>query len=189
MRTFLKNGGCQRKASYNCLDPSVKPLSPGHNCCEYCTVSCGCKNGLCDYQKKAYELERPVIQNDNGKRRTITESDKQELMKSLIELQSMFVKPNRSAFGCMSSMSFTSELINAVVDNAHKILSLPDILKYAPVFNMDHAIQILEILAESFNDFDDSALLHQTDNLQQLQLNCSTLDELLRCEFDEDASE
>ena len=54
---------------------------------------------------------------------------------------------------------------------------------------MDHAIQILEILGESFNDFDDSALLHQTDNLEQLQLNCSTLDELLKCEFDEDASE
>ena len=101
----------------------------------------------------------------------------------------MFVKPNRSAFGCMSSMGFTSELIIDVVDNAHKIFSLPDILKYAPVFNMDHAIQILEILAESFNDFDDSALLHQTDNLEQLQLNCSTLDELLKCEFDEDASE
>ena len=81
MRTFLKNSGCQCKASYNSLDPSVKPLSPGHNCCEYCTVSCGCKNALCDYQKKAYELERPVIQNDNGKWRTITESDKQELMK------------------------------------------------------------------------------------------------------------
>ena len=81
MQTFLKNSGCQCKASYNSLDPSVKPLSPGHNCCKYCTVSCGCKNALCDYQKKAYELERPVIQNDNGKWRTITESDKQELMK------------------------------------------------------------------------------------------------------------
>ena len=165
------------------------PIAYFYFCCEYCTVSCGCKNGLCDYQKKAYELERPVIQNDNGKWRTTTESDKQELMKSLNELQSMFVKPNRSAFGCMSSMGFTSELIIDVVDNAHKIFSLPDILKYAPVFNMDHAIQILEILAESFNDFDDSALLHQTDKLEQLQLNCSTLDELLKCEFDEDASE
>ena len=136
MRTFLKNSGCQRKASYNSLDPSVKPLSPGHNCCEYCTVSCGCRNGLCEYRKKAYELEWPVIQNDNGKWRTITESDKQELMKSLNELQSMFVKRNRSAFGCMSSMGFTLELIIDVVDNAYKIFSLPDILKYAPVFNM-----------------------------------------------------
>ena len=105
-------------------------MSPGHNICEYCTVSCDCKNGLCDYKKKAYERETLVIQNDNGKQRTITESDKQELMKSLNELQSMFVKPNRSAFGRMSVMGFTSELIIDVVDNAHRIFSLPDIFKY-----------------------------------------------------------
>ena len=130
MRTFLKNSGCQHKASYNSLDLRVKSLSPGHNCCEYCTVSCDCKNGLCDYKKKAYERERLVIQSDNGKQRIITESDKQELMKSLNELQSMFVKPNRSAFGSMSVMGFTSELIIDVVDNAHRIFSLPDIFKY-----------------------------------------------------------
>lgn len=60
---------------------------------------------------------------------------------------------------------------------------------HAPVFHIDHAIQILEILSEVFYDFDESAFLHQTDNLEQLQLNCSTLDELLHCEFDEDASD
>ena len=76
--------------------------------------------GSCDYQKKAHEIEKPLIEEVNSTHRVITETDKHELKSSLDKLLSTLVEnPNTSAFGCTSSLGFSSELINDVVDNAH----------------------------------------------------------------------
>jgi superfamily II DNA helicase RecQ len=67
MQSFLKNdNGCQRVGSYISLDSVIKPLLPGHNCCQYCTKFCDCNDGSCDYQKKAHEIEKPLVEEDNS---------------------------------------------------------------------------------------------------------------------------
>ena len=60
VHTFLKSTGCYRVASYVSFDLCIVPLSPLHDCCNNCAISCTCypSNG-CKGTKKSL---RPVLQ-------------------------------------------------------------------------------------------------------------------------------
>ena len=64
----------------------------------------------------------------------------------------------RSAFGSTSSHGFSKELISDVVANCHNLFSVEDILTNVPVFSRKHAIAILGILNEVFDDINESNL-------------------------------
>ena len=58
----------------------------------------------------------------------------------------------RSAFGSASSHGFSKELISDVVARCHKLFSVEDIIVNVPVFSRRHAVAILGILNEIFDD-------------------------------------
>jgi len=58
---------------------------------------------------------------------------------------------------------------------AHKIFTLKDILTYVPVFSKNHAIKILEVLSEFFDDFEESVLTDLSINNQDEDQQCKLL--------------
>jgi hypothetical protein len=50
------------------------------------------------------------------------------------------------------SDGYVDELIVDIVDNAHTIFTIVDVIKYLPVFAVQHAIKILEIFHDIFED-------------------------------------
>ena len=163
MRSFLKANGCKRVAAYNSLDKDITPFLPSHECCSHCALSCECGADICTIQLQPYE-STPVSLLSNEVQvplslRIVSETDKKALAESLEELKTEF-SSNRgiSAFGNTACHGFSSQLVSDVVNNCHKIFNVTDILTYVPVFSKDHAVRILEVLSEFFDDFSDTVL-------------------------------
>lgn len=92
----------------------------------------------------------------------------------------------RSAFGSTSSHGFSKELISDVVAHCHNLFSVQDILTNVPVFSRKHAIAILGILNEVFDDihesnFTDVGTLKSDDN----EYIFSGFDDLLSCSYED----
>ena len=184
MRSFLKCGSCYRVASYSSLDSNVVSLVPAHDCCQFCAKSCDCSNGSCEQHIKSYKIDCTVREYDHPCR-AVSESDKHELQSALEELQNTLTKnPDKSAFGTTFSQGFSSELISDVIEYSNRIFSLEDILTHTPVFNLHHAIQIFEIIAEMFDDIDEYHLMNNAHNLENLGFSYTCIDELLNVEYD-----
>lgn len=155
IRTFLKSTGCYRVASYSSFDPDIVPLMPSHECCSHCAMLCSCdsSNG-CKGSKRPFEkkpLSEPV------RARTITDEQKAVLKEALSEVQRNVSKGSgNGAFGEMHG--FTQELISDVVGKCDKLFTIEDIKTNVPVFSKNHAITILEIINEVFNDIDEQTL-------------------------------
>ena len=65
----------------------------------------------------------------------------------------------RSAFGSASSHGFSKDLISDVVARCHKLFSVEDIIVNVPVFSRRHAVAILGILNEIFDDITENNFL------------------------------
>lgn len=65
----------------------------------------------------------------------------------------------RSAFGSASSHRFSKDLISDVVARCHKLFSVEDIIVNVPVFSSRHAVVILGILNEIFDDITENNFL------------------------------
>lgn len=160
VRTFLKSTGCYRVASYMSFDPRIVPLLPSHGCCSYCAMSCTCDslNG-CKGPKKLFESKsvvEPGIVSDHGFR-TVSDEDKAILKDALSEVQrNVSHGTGSSAFG--ATHGFSQELISDVVEKCHKLFTIEDIKTNVPVFSNNHALSILEIINEVFNDINEHTL-------------------------------
>ena len=53
---------------------------------------------------------------------------------------------------------FSKEQVSDVVAACHKLFTLNDIISSVPVYSKDHAVRILEVLSEIFNDIDEDSL-------------------------------
>jgi len=166
VRTFLKSTGCYRVASYLSFDPHIVPLLPSHDCCSYCTMSCTCDtlNG-CKGPKKLFENKSLFDQGilpDHGFR-TVSDEDKAVLKDALSEVQrNVSHGTGRGAFG--PTHGFSEELISDVVEKCYKLFTVEDIKTNVPVFSKNHALSILEIINEVFNDIDEHTLTDVQNN-------------------------
>ena len=160
VRSFLKSTGCFRVASYSTFDPDIAPLLPLHDCCNFCAKSCTCDSSDgCRGLAKAFEKESSVEQENPTQCRNVSDEEKAVVNDALSEMQSAISHAyGRSAFGSTSSHGFSKELISDVVAHCHKLFSVEDILTNVPVFSRKHAIAILGILNEVFDDINESNL-------------------------------
>lgn len=65
--------------------------------------------------------------------------------------------------------------------NCQKLFTLKDITTTVPVFSKKHALKILEILNEIFNDIDESSLTDPTNS--SCEEFITELEELLLCDY------
>ena len=78
----------------------------------------------------------------------LTLKDKDELREVLNDLKEQFDGPS-TLFACTG---FSEELIEDIVEQSQFIFTLQDLTKTSPVFSLRHAIAVLEVFAEMFQD-------------------------------------
>ena len=83
--------------------------------------------------------------------RPVCLSDKEDLHDGLHEMVQVILPTMRLLNEDMSD-GYVDELIADIVDNAHTIFTIVDVIKYLPVFAFQHAIKILEIFHDIFED-------------------------------------
>ena len=177
VRDFLKTSGCYRIASYKTFDPEIASLSPSHDCCNFCAVSCVCggSNG-CTESVKPFERKSAPSTIVPTKCRNVSDEERSILNAALCELQESH---SCSAFGYCHG--FSKELVSDCVANCHNLFTLEDITTTVPVFSKKHALKILEILNEIFNDIDESSLTDPTNSFSEEFI--TGLEELLLCDY------
>ena len=131
VRDFLKTSGCYRIASYKTFDPEIASLSPSHDCCNFCAVSCVCggSNG-CTESVKPFERKSAPSTIVPTKCRNVSDEERSILNAALCELQESH---SCSAFGYCHG--FSKELVSDCVANCHKLFTLEDITTTVPVFS------------------------------------------------------
>ena len=177
VREFLKTEVCYRVASYKSFDPNIASISPPHDCCNICSIKCQCGNSSgCTKPIKPFDVQPTPTPLLSIKSRTVTNEEKIILKDALLELQESLVG---SAFGYCHG--FSKELVSDVVACCHKLFTLRDLILNVPVFSKNHAVKILEIFNEIFNDIDESTLCDESSNVNVEFVN--GLEELLLSDY------
>lgn len=177
IKNFVQSDGvsCLRVAAYNKLDPDIQPLQPGHQCCKFCTYYCSCQGDVkCE---KTFDYERGSSGNQ-GKRknqfsRIVSERDKDDLKAALNEIK-LNMTSSTLVGDVVSTHGFSTQLIEDVVSNCSVLFTVVDVLHTCPVFSLSHAIMILEIIQDIFNDipnFDESMNMIGNENIQAYEID------------------
>ena len=165
VKTFVHSDGCLRVASYGPLDPDVQSLKPPHSCCSNCCKICVCGKNGCVLPNLPFLVEAESSETQVLKRsRMLTSVDKEELREGLIELKDR-IEGHGALFECTG---FSAELIEDIIEQSQFIFTLQDLMKTSPVFLLQHAIAVLELFAEMFQDIcglDDLVALLGQENL------------------------
>ena len=165
VRTFLKATGCHRVASYSTLDSSTIPLLPSHDCCNCCAAVCLC-NGAnkCTSPEKPFEKRSPeetVLTHS----RNVSDNQRDFLKGALSEMEaSMSCGVGKGVFSSTTFHGFSQELITDVVAKCDRLFTVDDLKTCVPVFSKNHALRILEILNEVFDDIDECTLTDPVNN-------------------------
>ncbi len=185
VKQFVNAEGCLRVAAYKPFDDSIMPLDTGHKCCINCSKSCSCDQPEC---KEPLPFEKPTNSEENvlceSMTRPITVQDK-DYVRDAFSTLSTSLPVACSVFGKTASHGFSDELVESICQNCHKLFTLEDINSCLPVYSVRHALKILEILDETFEDIpsiDVTKLLLQ--DILEIELN-----DYSSCEFEEGQSE
>ena len=149
VKTFVHSDGCLHVASYGPLDPDVQSLKPPHSCCSNCCKICVCSENGCVLPNLPFLVVAESSETQVLKRsRMLTSVDKEELREGLIELKDR-IEGHGALFECTG---FSAELIEDIIEQSQFIFTLQDLMKTSPVFSLQHAIAVLELFAEMFQD-------------------------------------
>ncbi len=120
------------------------------------------------------------ILNQQRITRPVSEYDKAVLYSALLELRESQSISSSFPLDKTLSHGFSVELIQDVVERCNEIFSVDDIISSFPVFALAHAIRILEVFQEIFDDipkYNDMQLpILDTDITDQLINYCGYFD-------------
>ncbi|KAM4539460.1 putative ATP-dependent DNA helicase RecS [Odontesthes bonariensis] len=149
----VKNS-CVRKYLYTHFEEEPTNVNPGHLCCTFCHTVCACSSGICTEPTPNYEqqLENKQV---SLRSRTVNDKDRSAIADLLDEYR---VKLMNSSPHLVTSFAactgFSQELVDAVLSHCEHIFDLAYIMNNLPVFILEHAKEILIIIADVFGDFD-----------------------------------
>ena len=121
------------------LDSSVQPLTPIHDCCSHCAVSCN------------ISVKKPHVQlqSDVTKQRDATDDEREMLAKIRLHCgkcsrafkgMDCFISHDSISYG------FSRQLINGVVNKWQFLFVFDDILRTFPVFSPNKTLCTLELI-------------------------------------------
>lgn len=172
VKSFVPSNGCLRVSSYKPLDPNVQPLTPSHSCYSNCRESCMCSDNDCEQPPLPFITETVVAETEVPSRcRMLTSTDRDYLKDALIELKAE-IEGCGALFKCTG---FSTELIDDIVNRSEYIFTIQDLTRASPVFSLRHAIAVLEIFCEMFQDIcglDDLVSLLEDELLEDSQPPC-----------------
>lgn len=117
--------------------------------------------------------EIKVIKSKNQFSRIASERDKDDLKAALNEIKLNMISSTLVG-DAVSTHGFSTQLIEDVVSNCSVLFTVGDVLHTCPVFSLSHAIMILEIIQDIFNDipnFDQSMNMIGNENIQAYEID------------------
>ena len=166
VKSVVKTDKCQREALYSHFSDSISCLSPGHLCCSNCRKQCECSTSeskACDGNSEVFLVvadnheEHTEQGTSQGKTRNLTATDKTDLRLALLEMQSELSTRSGSFFDSVSSHGFTERLVDDIVKASSNIFSFEYLQQNFSIYSTQHAMDVLEIFQELFEDIPDFA--------------------------------
>lgn len=147
-----------RVSLYGHFEESVSPKEPGHSCCSLCRKNCQCSlDGSCDADELVDIMtpeDVPVPESRNYTPRILNELDKEDLRLSLLELKERYSFGLVCLFHEETCHGFSDKLINDIIEHANHIFSGKYLTDNLAIYSSVHAIDVLEIFQELFDDID-----------------------------------
>ena len=149
VKEFVKSDHCLRVASYRSLDPDIQPSEPGHDCCSNCKITCFCSGNTCNAPVLPFSKDNNSGNSESSNNETLSRpvnsDDKEDLKAALIEIKD---EGKELMFG----NTFSMELIEDILERSNHIFTLHDLMNTCPVFSICHALKVLEIFSDIFED-------------------------------------
>ena len=151
VKNFLQTDGCYRTEAYKPFDKKILPHQPGHDCCKNCAQTCSCLDTGCNVTAPAFEREPEATAEQPCMTRPISLKDREDLRDALNEVMEMIV-PTLNLFSKNISHGYANDIMEALEKNAHSIFTVLDVTECTPLFSVQHALKILEVFNEVFED-------------------------------------
>ncbi|XP_028409259.1 putative ATP-dependent DNA helicase Q1 [Dendronephthya gigantea] len=165
MKDFVKSDRCRWKNMEHFPGSHVVEVN-GCKCCDVCAKKCTCSGfpGKC---RTSVFLEVTNKCSDKYKfKRSQTVSDQQrlELKTKLLNFLATYIKPvlYPNVF-----LEFGKFNIGQILQNCHQLFSVEDVCNCVEIWRTEHAINILLILSEVFNDVDANELQFEADDIDE----------------------
>ena len=152
--------GCLRKqllADFESVDSHDFDCD-GHSCCLHCHRKCLCMGEEgCSVELPNFDVQDKG-DNPEKQSRKVSEEQNDLLKEVLLDYQRTASAGLLSYFSQECTTAFTNTLIDAVMKHAKYIFTLDYILVNLPVFTTTHAVQILYMVQDVFEDIDAAEL-------------------------------
>ncbi|KXJ11319.1 Werner syndrome ATP-dependent helicase [Exaiptasia diaphana] len=158
-----KESVCLREQLLASFEETVVPNKGTHKCCMVCHLSCKCED-VCPVPLWSPSNKTAGPSNVEEKRtRKVSKGDRELLKALLSEFKTKLANKCPSYYLTPESTTgFSDSVIASTVKSAKYIFTFQDVLDYVPVFSKNHAIEILLIFNDIFEDIQvDAALLEQ----------------------------
>lgn len=155
VKDFARATSCLRKVMYCQFDPGVESVMPMHDCCGICEIDCKCGGETCTgntlpfnakHSDDSAECVTPAFHRD------VSTEDREALSCALLGLKEQYDSEGLSVFDPVSTHGFSSSLVEAVVNNSENIATIDYIMDTFPIYSQKHAVAVLEIFNEIFED-------------------------------------
>ena len=143
-----------------------------------CRKNCTCDGDGCA-MGDIHHLSAPQhsMQSSSHTTRKLSEMDKDDLRLALNELKDKYSSGVVSLFHEETCHGFSQSLVNDIVDHAEHIFSGKYLTDNLAIYSSIHAIDVLEIFQELFEDIDDFE--HKMDELHLLNKQFTKMENYL----------
>lgn len=157
MKTYAKSKDhCLRKLLLDKFGAATSNANEDHDCCVVCHSKCQCLGESCGVELPSFEsVNSDANKFRQQKKRTVQAYQKEELKELLEDYQKRL---NKKCAGYVLSSEtttgFSVALIKSVLKTCKYIFSVDDVADLNPVFTRKHAVDILYMVRDVFEDFD-----------------------------------
>lgn len=165
VKNYCKTDQCKRETLFAPFGEKPKGVVPKHSCCDNCASKCSCGSDSCmdpftvDMSSviappgPSQVKSRPVSEEDKVFLRTaLKDSRKREINKQWNKVEQLVSCPN-------VLLELGDFFIDQVLENCFRIFNVQDVLNYVEVWRIEHAVAIVNIMAQHFGDIDEAAVL------------------------------
>ena len=147
---------CLRQIILSEFDETENDLINSHNCCTICHQKCHCGVTECVVPLLNLADKKTCTKGATScKSRKVDSNQKQLLQELLEDFRDELAAQGRSYFlPSEYSTGFSTMLIKAVLKKCKFLFTLDDVIELVPVYKKDHAVEILCMIKDVFDDID-----------------------------------
>ena len=185
MKDYIHSTSCRRQFLLQHFSEHAERQMPkGHMCCDNCGKTCVCNNGYCNVN-----LYLPFSTREDVPQKTqpVTDEQKKELRVHLnILLKKLMMKTITDQNTKVVAVSFPNKVlefrmkqIDDIIQHAHLIFGIEDVMKYIDIWQKKHAQLVIEIFVSLFGDIANSTEDDSSDDESSDEENVNDCDQVV----------